>query len=96
MSKLAQAMLHVGSLGAGAAAVGLVLGLVLWERFLPCVIYGVAVCDLPTTLLDVLTLSLIAIIATVIPTLKIASIDPAKTLREELRPIGLRSRGGTK
>jgi len=39
MSKLAQAMLHVGSLGARASAVGLVLGLVLCAGALPAVRY---------------------------------------------------------
>ena len=79
-------MLHVGSLGVRASAVGLVLGLVLSAgalRAMRSVLYGVGVYDLPTILLVVLTLSLITIMATAMPTLKIASIDPARTLREE-------------
>ena len=85
-STIEKAMLHVGSLGVRASAVGLVLGLVLSAgalRAMRSVLYGVGVYDLPTILLVVLTLSLITIMATAMPTLKIASIDPARTLREE-------------
>ena len=47
------------------------------------VLYGVGVYDAPTMLAVVLILAAITIIASTVPTLRIASIDPAKTLREE-------------
>jgi ABC-type lipoprotein release transport system permease subunit len=47
------------------------------------VLYGVGVYDAPTILTVVLMLASVALIATVVPTLRIAGIDPAKTLREE-------------
>jgi ABC-type lipoprotein release transport system permease subunit len=47
------------------------------------VVYGVGVYDVPTILGVVLVLASVTLIATVLPTLRIASIDPAKTLRDE-------------
>ena len=47
------------------------------------VIYGVGVYDAPSLAAVVLTLVLVALLATALPTLKIAKIDPAQTLREE-------------
>jgi ABC-type lipoprotein release transport system permease subunit len=47
------------------------------------VIYGVGVYDVPTILIVVLTLSAVTLLATTVPTLRVARIDPAKTLREE-------------
>jgi ABC-type lipoprotein release transport system permease subunit len=47
------------------------------------VLYGVDVYDLPTILAVVLTLSVVTLLATTVPTLRVARIDPAKTLREE-------------
>jgi ABC-type lipoprotein release transport system permease subunit len=47
------------------------------------VLYGVDVYDAATILAVVSTLAIIALIATVAPTLRIARIDPARTLREE-------------
>jgi ABC-type lipoprotein release transport system permease subunit len=47
------------------------------------VIYGVSVYDVPTILIVVLTLAGVTFVATVAPALKIARIDPAKTLRED-------------
>jgi ABC-type antimicrobial peptide transport system permease subunit len=85
-STIEKAMLDVGSMGVHASALGLILGLVLCAgvlRAMRSVVYGVGVYDMPTILLVVLTLSLITVVATAMPTLKIASIDPAKTLREE-------------
>jgi predicted permease len=85
-STIRQAMIHIGAPGVRAAALGLVLGLVLCTgalRAMRSVLYGVGVYDMPTILTVVLLLASIALIATVVPTLRIAAIDPAKTLREE-------------
>jgi ABC-type lipoprotein release transport system permease subunit len=47
------------------------------------VLYGIGVYDSPTVVAVVLTLVLVTLLATILPTLKIAKIDPANTLREE-------------
>jgi ABC-type lipoprotein release transport system permease subunit len=47
------------------------------------VLYGVGVYDLPTILAVVLMLVSVTLIATTVPTLRIARIDPARTRREE-------------
>ncbi len=47
------------------------------------VLYGVGVYDAPTLATVVLTLVLVTLLATTLPTLRIAKIDPANTLREE-------------
>jgi len=47
------------------------------------VLYGVGVYDARTILTVILILATITLVATIVPTLRIASIDPAKTLREE-------------
>jgi hypothetical protein len=46
------------------------------------VLFGVGVFDIPTMLAVVLTLAAVAFLATT-PVLRVARIDPAKTLREE-------------
>jgi len=45
--------------------------------------YGVGVYDAATLASAVLALVFVALLATILPTLKIAKIDPANTLREE-------------
>jgi hypothetical protein len=85
-STLQKVMIHVGRSGVGAAALGLIVGLLLSAvalRAMRSVLFGVEVYDLPTILVVVLTLSLVAFLATTVPALRIARIDPAKTLREE-------------
>jgi macrolide transport system ATP-binding/permease protein len=85
-STVREAMFHIGRTGAGASAVGLVLGLILCSgvlRAMQSVLYGVGVYDVPTILVVVLTLSAVTLLATIAPTLRVARIDPAKTLREE-------------
>ncbi|QNI36408.1 ABC transporter permease [Edaphobacter albus] len=85
-STIRQAMTHIGSLGATAAALGLVLGLILCVavlRTMQSVLYGINTYDLPTILAVVTTLSAVTLIATTLPALRIARIDPARTLREE-------------
>ncbi len=47
------------------------------------VVYGVGVYDLPTLAIVVLALLFVTLLATILPTLNIAQIDPANTLREE-------------
>ncbi len=85
-STVGQAMVRIGRSGAGASVLGLFLGLVLCVgalQVMSSVLYGVGVYDLPTILTVVLTLALVTLIATTVPTLRIARIDPAKTLRDE-------------
>lgn len=85
-STLSQVMLQVGSSGFGASLLGVVLGLIVSAvalRVMRSVVYGVGVYDASTLGTVVLTLVFVALIATILPTLKIARIDPAKTLREE-------------
>ena len=47
------------------------------------VLYGIPVYDVPTMISVVAVLAPVALIASSLPTLRIARIDPAKTLREE-------------
>src|SRR5882672_8298049 len=85
-STVGQAMVQVGRSGAGASCVGLFVGLVLCAgalRLMRSVLYGVGVYDAPTLSTVVLTLLLVTLLATTLPTLRIAKIDPANTLREE-------------
>jgi len=79
-------MVQIGRSGAGASLLGLVLGLVLCAgalRVMRNVLYGIGVYDAPTLGTVVLTLVLVTLLATTLPTLRIAKIDPANTLREE-------------
>ena len=85
-STIRQAMIHVGAPGVRASVVGLTLGLILSAgvlRAMQSVLYGIGVYDAPTIVAVVLTLALVTLIATTVPTLRIAGIDPAKTLRDE-------------
>jgi ABC-type antimicrobial peptide transport system permease subunit len=85
-SSIRQAMVHIGGPGVRASVLGLVLGLILCAgalRAMHSVLYGVGVYDVPTVLAVVLMLAAVTLVATVVPTLRIAGIDPAKTLREE-------------
>ena len=47
------------------------------------VLYGVGVYDMRTILTVVLMLASVTLIATSVPTLRIAAINPANTLRDE-------------
>jgi hypothetical protein len=85
-STIRQAMIHIGGPGARASILGLILGLILCAgalRAMRSVLYGVGVYDAPTILMVVMTLAAVTLVATTVPTLRIAGIDPAKTLREE-------------
>lgn len=85
-STLQQAMTHIGSLGASAAALGLIFGLILCVvvlRTMQSVLYGINAYDLPTILAVITTLAAVTLLATTLPALRIARIEPARTLREE-------------
>ena len=85
-STIREAMIHIGVPGARAAAMGLVVGLGLCAgvlRVMRSVLYGIPVYDVPTMISVVAVLASVALIASSLPTLRIARIDPAKTLREE-------------
>ena len=85
-STIRQAMVHIGTPGARASVLGLMLGLMFSAgalRTMRSVLYGVGVYDVPTILTVVGMLVLVTLLATVVPTLRIAGIDPARTLREE-------------
>ena len=85
-SSRSKAMLHTGAPGLKASALGLFAGLILSAgtlRAMHSALYGVGVYDVPTMLTVVITLALVALFATIVPTLRIAGIDPSTTLREE-------------
>ncbi len=85
-STVGQAMVRIGRSGAGASVLGLLLGLLLCVgalRVMRGVIYGIRVYDSTTILAVVLTIAAVTLISTTVPTLRIARIDPAKTLRDE-------------
>jgi ABC-type antimicrobial peptide transport system permease subunit len=85
-STIASAMAQIGRSGAIASAIGLLLGLALCAGALPLmgsVLYGVGVYDASSLAVVVGTLAAVILLATTLPTLKIARIDPANTLRDE-------------
>jgi predicted permease len=85
-STVRRAMAHVGGAGLRASGAGLVLGLGLCAmtlRVMRSVLYGVGVYDVPTIVAVVMALGVIMLTAALTPTLRIARIDPARTLREE-------------
>jgi len=85
-STVGQVMLQIGRSGVSASLLGIVLGLALSAgalRVMTSVIYGVGVYDVTSILVVIFTISAVTILATISPALRIARIDPAKTLREE-------------
>jgi predicted permease len=85
-SSIRQAMVHIGASGVRASALGLMLGLLLCAgalRAMRSVLYGVDVYDARTILAVIALLASVTVIATIVPTLRVAGIDPARTLREE-------------
>ena len=85
-STVRQAMVNMGSPGVRASGLGLILGLVLCAgalRAMRSVLYGVGIYDTTTILCVILILASVTIIAGTVPTLRIARIDPAQTLRDE-------------
>lgn len=85
-SSTGRAMFDVGSTGFAAASIGVGLGLALSFaalRVLGSQLYGVREYDPLTLTLVPLTLAVISSIASCLPTLRIARINPAQTLRME-------------
>lgn len=85
-STIQRAMVHVGKPGLRATALGLFLGLAIAAatlRTMRSLLFGLDVYDAPTIVLVVVTLSVVTILAITLPALRVATIDPAKTLREE-------------
>ena len=85
-STIQRAMVSIGAPGLRATALGLFLGLAMAAatlRAMRSVLFGVDVYDAPTIVLAVVTLSVVTILAVTLPALRVATIDPAKTLREE-------------
>ncbi len=85
-SGMGAAIRHVAGSGLLASGAGLAVGLLLSAaalRAMRSVIYGVGVYDMPTLLAVTLGLGAAALIASTAPALRVARIDPARTLREE-------------
>ncbi len=85
-STTAQAMMRIARSGVGAAAAGLVAGLILSAaalRVMRSVVFGVQIYDAVTIAGTVVVLGVLAVLASVLPTLRIARIDPAAVLRSE-------------
>lgn len=85
-SSVRQAMAHIAGPGIRASGVGLATGMILCVgalRVMRSELYGVSVYDWPSLLAVAGGLALVTFVATTVPTLRIASIDPAKTLRDE-------------
>jgi predicted permease len=85
-STIRGAMARVGGPGLRASLAGIGIGLLLCAgvlRVMRGVLYGVSVYDAPTIAAVVLSMALVTLVATVLPALRIARIDPATTLREE-------------
>jgi len=85
-STIRQAMLRIAGPGVRASLLGLMLGLVMCAaalRAMRSVVYGVGVYDAPTILVVVFTLASAILIAASVPAMRIAAIDPARTLRDE-------------
>jgi len=85
-SSVRQAMAQISISGLGASAAGLAIGLALCFvtlRAMRSVLYGVGVYDAPSLGAVIATLAVVSLLAATIPALRIARIDPAKTLREE-------------
>jgi len=85
-STIQRAMVHIGKPGLLATALGLFLGLAIAAaalRTMRSLLFGLDVYDAPTIVLVVVTVSVVTILAITLPALRVATIDPAKTLREE-------------
>jgi ABC-type lipoprotein release transport system permease subunit len=85
-STTGRAMIHIGRTGVSASALGLLLGLIVCAgalRAMRSILFGVGVYDAPAILIAVMALSAVTLVATTLPVMRVARIDPAKTLREE-------------
>ena len=79
-------MLHVGVSGVRASALGLLIGVILSAgalRVMKGVLYGVSIYDPFSLSAVVVLLAIVAVIATIAPTLRVTRLDPAVSLREE-------------
>lgn len=85
-STVSTTMIQFAQTGTGPSVLGVLLGLAVSAEVLRALrseLYGVGTYD-PVTLVAVsLTLLLVTGLAAIVPTFKIARIDPARTLREE-------------
>ncbi|MGE5242967.1 MAG: ADOP family duplicated permease [Betaproteobacteria bacterium] len=85
-STVGHAMIEMGRAGATASMVGVLAGLLLCVAALPVIrswLYGVGVYDATTLAGVVMLVLVVTLTATLLPTLRIARLDPAKSLREE-------------
>jgi macrolide transport system ATP-binding/permease protein len=85
-STIGKAMVRIGGSGTGAALLGVALGLALSVvalRAMRSVLYGIGVYDAPAICAAVALLASVTLIASTAPTLRIARINPAQTLRDE-------------
>jgi ABC-type antimicrobial peptide transport system permease subunit len=85
-STVGQAMVEISRSGAGASLLGVLLGSALSAgalRVMRSVLYGVGIYDPPTLVAVALTLTVVTLLATALPALKTAKIDPTITLRDE-------------
>jgi predicted permease len=85
-STVRQAMTEIGSSGLVAAVAGIVVGVglsFLVLRILKSELYGVTVYDPVTLIATPVLLGAIALVASLLPALRISRIDPAMTLRSE-------------
>jgi predicted permease len=85
-STVSQVMLQIGRSGFGASITGVVLGLAASVgvlRMLRSVVFGVGIYDARTLSTVTLLMLLVALVATILPALRIAKVDPASTLRED-------------
>lgn len=85
-SSIQRAMVEIGSSGIIAAGVGLIAGVglsFLVLRVLKSQVYGIGVYDPVTLIATPAILALIALVASLLPVLRISRIDPARTLRME-------------
>lgn len=85
-SSIRQAMYDVGSDGVRAAIYGLCLGIVaslLVLRVLRSVLYGIRYYDPLTLAIVGISLLVVALVASILPALRLARLDPVETLRTE-------------
>lgn len=81
-----RAMVQVGAPGLRAAGLGIIAGLLASAgalRMMRSLLYGLEVYDAAMIFIVISILAGIALSATLLPTLRVAGIDPAQTLREE-------------
>ena len=85
-ASIRDAVVEIGRSGVNATLQGLVAGIVLslfTDRVLRNFIYGVSTHDSVTLGIVPLILMIVAFAAAFVPTLRIANIEPAETLRSE-------------